>query len=72
MLKNLESKVDLLSKFLNELQKETDREASILAGSILDQMLKDILFDFLIDCQTMKDLLSGNNTPVGTLVRNYI
>jgi hypothetical protein len=66
MLMNLEPKVELLSKFLNEFQKETDRGASILAGSMLDQKLKDILFDFLIDCPTTKDLLSGNNAPVGT------
>jgi len=63
---NLQPKVALFGKFLKEFQKETDRGASILAGSMLDQKLKDILFDFLIDCGQTKDLLNGNNAPIGT------
>jgi mannitol operon repressor len=62
----LTPKVDLFSKFLHEFQHETDRGASILAGSMLDQKLKDILFDFLIDGAPTKDLLNGNNAPLGT------
>ena len=42
-----EPKVELFSKFLKEFQSETDRGASILAGSMLDQKLKDILVDFV-------------------------
>jgi len=58
--------IDLFSKFLNIFQKETDRGASILAASMLDQKLKTILQDYLIDCKASKHLLEGFNAPIGT------
>lgn len=65
-MKKLEPKLDLFAKFLQVFQKETDRGASILAASLLDQKLKDILQDFLIDCKSTKNLLEGFNAPIGT------
>ncbi|MDC6390966.1 MltR family transcriptional regulator [Maribacter sp. PR1] len=59
-------KVDIFSKFLKEFQDETDRGASIMAGSILDEKLKTILYDFLIDCKQTKDLIDGYGAPIGT------
>ena len=59
-------KVDIFSKFLKEFQDETDRGASIMAGSILDEKLKKILYDFLIDCKQTKDLIDGYGAPIGT------
>jgi mannitol operon repressor len=61
-----EPKVELFSKFLKEFQSETDRGASILAGSMLDQKLKDILVDFLIECNQTNDLITGHNAPLAT------
>jgi len=65
-MKEENSKIDLFSKFLNEFQKESDRGASILAASMLDQKLKTILEDFLIECKATKLLLEGFNAPIGT------
>lgn len=58
--------IKLFGQFLDEFQSETDRGAAILAGSMLDQKLKDILYGFLIDCKQSKDLLDGYNAPIGT------
>jgi len=65
-MKEQDPKIDLFSKFLHEFQKETDRGASILAASMLDQKLKTILEDYLIDCKATKQLLEGFNAPIGT------
>ncbi|MBC7981792.1 transcriptional regulator [Candidatus Parcubacteria bacterium] len=59
-------KLDIFSKFLKEFQGESDRGAAILAVSMLDQKLKDVLLDFLIDCKASSDLISGYNAPLGT------
>ncbi|HYV90832.1 MAG TPA: hypothetical protein VE978_03580 [Chitinophagales bacterium] len=59
-------KIDLFSKFLNGFQKETDRGAAILAASMLDQKLKTILADFLIECKPSRQLLEGYNAPIGS------
>ena len=60
-------KIDLFSKFLNIFQNESDRGAAILAASMLDQKLKTILGEFLIDCKATKLLLEGFNAPIGSL-----
>jgi len=59
-------KIEVFSKFLREFQDETDRGAAIIAVSMLDEKLKEILYDFFIDCKQTKDLLDGYNTPLGT------
>lgn len=65
-MKEVNPKIDLFSKFLHVFQKETDRGASILAASMLDQKLKTILEEYLIDCKSTKQLLDGFNAPLGT------
>lgn len=59
-------KVEMFSKFLKELQDETDRGASILVVSMLDEKLKTVIYDFFIVCKQTKDILDGYNAPIGT------
>jgi hypothetical protein len=56
----------LFSKFLKEFQNETDRGAAILAASMLDQKLKTILKDYLIEGKSTDVLFNGANAPLGT------
>jgi len=63
---NTKKKIELFSKFLEEFQDETDRGASILAGTILEEKLKNILTEYFIECRQSKELLDGNNAPIGT------
>jgi len=53
--------VEMFSKFLKELQDETDRGASILAASMLDEKVKTVIYDFFIVCKQTKDFLDGYN-----------
>jgi len=63
---NENPKLDKFSKFLKEFQDESDRGASIMAASMLDEKLKTILYNFLIDCKQTKGLLDGYGAPIGT------
>ncbi|GFE84669.1 hypothetical protein GCM10011487_66690 [Steroidobacter agaridevorans] len=41
------------------LHAETDRGAVLVAAAILDELLREILLEFLVDCDTSKQLLSS-------------
>jgi len=61
-----EPEIEELGRFLNEFNKESDRGAVLVAGTILDERLKDILKSFLSDTKSTVDLLEGFNAPLGT------
>ena len=60
------SKIDDLNKFLKEFQNETDRGSAILGAAMLDQKLKTILQDFLIEGKSTDLLFNAPNAPLGT------
>ena len=59
-------KIILFSKFLKEFQNETDRGAAILAAAMLDQKLKTVLQDYLIEGKSTDFLFKGPNAPLGS------
>ena len=58
--------LESLGVFLNEFSKESDRGAALMAASMLDERLQDILAAFFIESKASDDLLSGFNAPLGT------
>jgi len=56
-----------MSIFLNEFHSESDRGAALVAASLLDEQLHNVLSAFFADVPTSKDLLEGMNAPLGTL-----
>jgi len=61
-----EPEVINLGIFLSEFNKESDRGAVLLAASILDEWLYDILDAYLIDGKSKESLLKGFASPLGT------
>jgi len=53
-------------EFLAAFKNESDRGAALVAASILDVRLQEILSAFFVDSSTSRDLLSGFNAPLGT------
>ncbi|MCH7730127.1 transcriptional regulator [Patescibacteria group bacterium] len=65
-MKNTEPEIQQLAHFLSEFNKESDRGAALVAASILDNQLQNILVNFLIDKHESQKLLTGFNAPLGT------
>ena len=65
-MKDIEPEIQQLGHFLSEFNKEGDRGAALVAASMLDERLEEILSNFLIDTPTSKELLHGFNAPLGT------
>lgn len=63
---NTPSKVIELSDFAQEFGRESSRGAALLAASLLDERLKEILQAYFVDSKVSKDLLDGFNAPLGT------
>jgi hypothetical protein len=61
-----EPEIEELGRFLSEFNKESDRGAVLIAGTMLDDRLKEILKSFLADFKSSVDLLEGFNAPLGT------
>jgi hypothetical protein len=61
-----EPELEDLSKFLIGFNKETDRGAVLLAASIIDEWLSEILINFLKENSISKELVLGFNAPLGT------
>ncbi len=55
-----------LALFIHNFQKESDRGASLMAGSVIDEVLKEIIAGFLINKKESLRLLDGFNAPLGT------
>jgi len=65
-MKESEPEINQLADFLNEFNKESDRGAALVAASMLDEKLKEILSGFFVEKSTSKELLTGYNAPLGT------
>lgn len=61
-----EPEIEQLGKFLACFNRESDRGAALVAASMIDEQLEQILSAFLIDSSAAKDLVSGFNAPLGT------
>lgn len=61
-----EPELEDLSKFLIGFNKETDRGAVLLAASIIDEWLSEILINYLKEDSISKELVIGFNAPLGT------
>jgi mannitol operon repressor len=55
------------TKYLDELNKETERGAALISAAMLDDLLAQCLSAFLIEHQDIRSLLEGFNAPLGTL-----
>ncbi|WP_139959886.1 MltR family transcriptional regulator [Flavicella sediminum] len=55
-----------LGEFLNSFNKESDRGAVLLAASILDEWLLEIIQSYIIKDKVSKELLLGFGAPLGT------
>lgn len=53
--------------FLDELNKESERGAALIAGAMLDDLLERSIRSFLLDHEEVVRLLKGFNAPLGTL-----
>ncbi len=61
-----EPEIKNLSEFLVGFNKETDRGAVLLAASIIDEWLSEILLNYLKENSVSKELIIGFNAPLGT------
>lgn len=61
-----EPEVEQLGRFLAAFNKESDRGAALVAASMLDERLEQILNAFFVESSTGKELTSGFNAPLGT------
>ena len=66
-MKDTEPEIQQLEHFLGEFNKESNRGAALVAASMLDERLREILSNFLVEGPTSKELLVGFNAPLGTL-----
>lgn len=57
---------DRLRLFLDATQAETDRGQVLIAASLIDQMLGQILKSYLLDNQQTKDLFNAPNAPLSS------
>jgi hypothetical protein len=58
--------LDNLSRFLGELQRESDRGLALVGASVIDDKLSAILKSFLVDCKARSKLLDEPSGPLGT------
>jgi mannitol operon repressor len=65
-MKPPEPEIETLGTFLHEFSKESDCGAALVAASMLDGRLEDILSAFFVDGKTAEGLLNGFNAPLGT------
>lgn len=61
-----EPEVEQLGRFLASFNKESDRGAALVAASMLDERLEQVLRAFFIESSAAKELVSGFNAPLGT------
>ncbi len=54
-------------RFLDELNKETERGAALISAAMIDELLGASVLAFLVDHSDTKTLLEGFNAPLGTL-----
>ncbi|MFP2516956.1 MltR family transcriptional regulator [Buttiauxella agrestis] len=64
--KQLTPEIEKLGLFLNAFNKESDRGAALLAASMLDESLLEILESWLIANKSSKELLASGFAPLGS------
>lgn len=62
----IEPEIKELGRFLKEFNRESDRGAALIAASLLDQRLKEILEGFLLEDKECSALFSLPNAPLST------
>ncbi len=55
-----------IAVFLDKFYKESDRGAALMASSIMEEVLSEIILSFLVDEKESLKLLDGFNAPLGT------
>jgi mannitol operon repressor len=65
-MRDTEPEIQQLGHFLSEFNKESDRGAALVAASMLDERLEEILRCFFVETLTSKELLVGFSAPLGT------
>jgi len=71
-LKGKKSQTETVTKskdfqgFLDEFQKESDRSAAIIGAAFLDEHLKQLLTNFLVDDAKEVSLLLSSESPLGS------
>jgi DNA-binding MltR family transcriptional regulator len=63
----IEPEIKELGRFLKEFNRESDRGAALIAASLLDQRLKEILESYFIQHRDINTLFSQPNAPLSTL-----
>lgn len=58
------NRVPVLSRFLAEIRRESDRGLALVGCAFIDEQLADALHAFF--CKDGRDLLVGKNAPLGT------
>lgn len=66
-MKEMPPEIKQLNDYLAEFQKESDRGAALVAASMLDERLQEIISNFLVESPISKELMVGFNAPLGTL-----
>lgn len=61
-----EPEVEQLGRFLAAFNRESDRGAALVAASMLDERLEQILNTFFVESSAARELTSGFNAPLGT------
>jgi mannitol operon repressor len=55
-----------LSRFLRELQTESDRGLALVGASVVDDKLGSTLRSFFVDCKAVPKLVDAASAPLGT------
>ncbi len=63
---NAPGEIKRLSDFLNVFYKESDRGAILMAASILDEVLAEIILNFLTDTKESKKIVQDFNAPISS------
>jgi mannitol operon repressor len=58
--------LDDLSRFLREIQNESDRGLALVGASVIDDKLRATIKSFLVDCKASSKLLDDPSAPLTT------
>jgi mannitol operon repressor len=53
-------------RFLDELNKETERGAALISSAMIDELLNRTILAYLVEHERSESLLTGFNAPLGT------
>lgn len=62
----LNPKIKDFGEFLEVFQNETDRGAVLVATTLIEEKLKKIIENFLVETKVTNEILTGFNAPIGT------